>query len=205
MPAQPDMIIWGSHFRTLDPDLAVCSAVAIKDGLVTATGNDDTIRAMRGPGTRLVDGRGIAFVPGLTDSHIHPLMGTIRTQGADLFDATDLDDIRRRLLAERERVGPDAWVQGWGLHYEPFEETGIRGDLFDGVAADQPMLLEFFDAHTALANRTALAIAGIDGPVAFAEEASVVCIDGIPTGELQEWAAMRLVQDVVPEVDAETR
>ena len=137
--------------------------------------------------------------PGLTDSHIHPLMGTIRTQGADLFDATSLDDIRQRLLAERERVGPNGWVQGWGLHYEPFEETGIRGDLFDGVAAGQPMLLEFFDGHTALANRAALAIAGIGGPVAFEEEATVVCVDGIPTGELQEWAAMRLVQDVVPE------
>jgi predicted amidohydrolase YtcJ len=205
MPAQPDTIIWGSRIRTLDPDLPVCSAVAIKDGLVAATGDDDTIRAMRGPGTQMVDGHGIAFVPGLTDSHIHPLMGTIRTQGADLFDATSLDDIRGRLLAERERVGPDGWVQGWGLHYEPFEETGIRGDLFDGVVAGQPMLLEFFDAHTALANLTALAIAGIDGPVAFAEEATVVCVDGILTGELQEWAAMRLVQDVVPDVDAETR
>src|SRR5215212_12149434 len=109
MPAQPDTIIWGSRFRTLDPDLPACSALAIKDGLVTATGDDATIRAMRGPGTRMVDGRGIAFVPGLTDSHVHPLMGTIRTQGADLFDAPSLDDIRRRLRAERERVGTDAW------------------------------------------------------------------------------------------------
>ncbi len=202
MPAQLDLIIWGSRVRTLDPDLATCSAVAIKDGFVIATGDDDSIRAMRGSGTQLVDGRGIAFVPGLTDSHIHPLMGTIRSQGADLFDAVSLDDIRGRLVAERERIGSDGWVRG--LHYEPFEETGIRGDLFDGVVAGQPMLLEFHDAHTALANRTALAIAGIDGPVTFAEEASVVCVDGIPTGELQEWAAMRLVQDVVPEVDAET-
>jgi predicted amidohydrolase YtcJ len=205
MPAQPDTIIWGSRIRTLDPDLPTCSAVAVNDGLITATGDDDTIRALRGPGTRMIDARGIAFVPGLSDSHIHPLMGTIRTQGADLFDATSLDDIRKRLLAERERVGPNGWVQGWGLHYEPFEEAGIHGDLFDGVAAGQPMLLEFFDAHTALANHAALAIAGIGGPVEFEEEASVVCVDGIPTGELQEWAAMRLVQDVVPEVDAEAR
>ena len=107
------MIIWGSRLRTLDPDLAVCSAVAIKDGLIIATGDDETIRAMRGSGTHMVDGRDIAFVPGLTDSHIHPLMGTIRTQGADLFDATSLDDIRARLMAERERVGPNGWVRGW--------------------------------------------------------------------------------------------
>ena len=117
---------------------------------------------MRGPGTRHIDGRGIAFVPGLTDSHIHPLMGTLRTRGADLFDATSLDEIRARLAAERQRVGPDGWLQGWGLHYEPSRKRGNSGDLFDSLAG-QPMLLEFFDGHTALANRAALALAGING------------------------------------------
>ena len=108
MAAQPDMIIWGSCIRTLDPDLATCSAVAIKNGFVAATGDDDAICALRGPGTQMVDGRDIAFVPGLTDSHIHPLMGTFfRGQGIYLFDATSLDDVRRRLIAERDRVGPD--------------------------------------------------------------------------------------------------
>jgi predicted amidohydrolase YtcJ len=205
MATSPDTILWGAHIRTLDPDLPFCTAVAIADGVVTATGDDATIRAMRGPGTRLIDARGIAFVPGLTDAHIHPLMGTLRTQGADLFDAPSVDEIRTRLAAERERVGPDGWIQGWGLHYEPFEESGIRGELFDTAVGVQPMLLEFFDGHTGLANAAALERAHIHGPVAFAEEATVVCIDGVPTGELQEWAAVALVQKVLPEVDDETR
>jgi predicted amidohydrolase YtcJ len=205
MASQPDLIVWGATIRTLDSALPFCSAVAVRDGSIVATGDDETIRAMRGPGTALVDGRGIAFVPGLTDSHIHPLMGTLRTQGADLFDAITLDDIRARLAAERQQIGPDGWLRGWGLHYEPFEETGIRGDLFGAVVAGHPMLLEFFDGHTALANQRALELAGIDGHVEFAEEANVVCHDGRPTGELQEWAAMRLVQEIVPEADAETR
>ncbi|MBA3449599.1 MAG: amidohydrolase family protein, partial [Chloroflexia bacterium] len=205
MPAHPDFIIWGARIRTLDHALPACSAVAVKDGHIVATGDDDAIRAMRGPGTTLIDGRDIAFVPGLTDSHIHPLTGAIRTQGADLFDAMSLDDIRVRLVDERERMGPDSWIQGWGLHYEPFAESGIRGDLFDTLAGDQPMLLQFFDGHTSLVNQKALDLAGIDGPISFTEEAAVVCQDGIPTGELQEWAAMRLVQEIVPEADADTR
>ena len=205
MPSHPDAIVWGARMRTLDPDLPFCSAVAVKDGMIVATGDDDQIRAMRGPGTETIDGRGIAFVPGLTESHIHPLMGTLRTQGADLFDATSLAEIRERLRAQRDRVGPNGWLQGWGLHYEPFEESGIRGELFDEATAGQPMLLEFFDGHTGVANRAALDRAGIDGPRAFAEEASIVCVDGAPTGELQEWAAIGLVQEIIPEPDAETR
>ena len=206
MPAQPELIVWGARVRTLDPALPVCSAVAVSDGVIQATGDDDTIRAMRGPGTTLIDGRGIAFVPGLTDSHIHPLWGAMRTQGANLFDAMTLEEIRARLRAERERVGPSAWVHGWGLHYEPFAETGIRGALFDEAVDGQPTLLDFFDGHTVVANKAALGRAGITGPIEFAEEAAVVCDDNnIPTGELQEHAAMQLVRQVVPEPDDETR
>ena len=112
MPSQPDLIVWESSVRTLDPHLPACTAVAVKDGLITATGDNDSIRAMRGPGTNLIDGRGIALVPGLTDAHIHPLMGTIRTQGADLFDANGLDDIHQRLVAERERVARTPGCKG---------------------------------------------------------------------------------------------
>ncbi|MFN8593209.1 MAG: amidohydrolase [Thermomicrobiales bacterium] len=205
MPGQIETILWGARIRTLDPVQPFCTAIAITDGTIIAAGDDDQVKAMRGPGTAMIDGRGIAFVPGLTDSHIHPLMGTLRTQGADLFDAVSMDDIRNRLRRHRERAGAGGWLQGWGLHYEPFEETGIRGDLFEEVTAGQPLLLEFFDGHTGLANRAALDAAGIDGPREFNEEANIVCVDGTPTGELQEWAAMRLVTDVVPEADDATR
>jgi predicted amidohydrolase YtcJ len=205
MPAYPELIVWGSHIRTLDPDLPFCSAVAIKDGLIVATGDDETVRGLRGPGTTLIDGREMAIVPGLTDSHIHPLMGSISTQGADLFDASSLDELRSRLRAERERVGPSGWVLGWGVHYEMFAETGIRGELFDDAVGGQPALLGFFDGHTKVANKAALDLAGVTGPVTFAEEAAVVCDNNVPTGELQEHAAMQLVTSVVPEPDAKTR
>ena len=83
----------------------------------------------------MVDGRDIAFVPGLTDSHIHPLMGTIRTQGADLFDATSLDDIRRRLLAEREQrverangTGEQRSAPAGELALDPVDIDAVRDD-----------------------------------------------------------------------------
>jgi predicted amidohydrolase YtcJ len=203
MPAQPDLILWGAQIRTLDPDLPSCTAVAVKDGSILTTGDDDTILAKRGPGTAVIDARGIAFVPGLTDSHIHPLLGTIQTRGANLFDAKDLTDLRARIDRERQRSG-NGWVLGWGLHYEPFEESGIHADVFDDVTQGRPMLLSFFDGHTDLANRAALSQAGVSGPIKFKEEATVVCVDGVPTGELQESAAMSLVRSVVPEPSADT-
>lgn len=205
MSAFPELIVWGAQMRTLDPTQPNCSAIAIKDGAIVATGDDDTVRAMRGPGTTIVDGRGIAFIPGLTDSHIHPLMGAIRTRGADLFKANSLVEARAILAEERQRVGPGNWVLGWGLHYELFAETGIRGALLDDAVGGQPLMIVFFDGHTAVANKAALDLAAVGGPIDFDEEAAVVCDNEVPTGELKEWAAMDLVRRVVPEPDADTQ
>ena len=89
MPAQPELILWGAQFRTLDPDLPACSAVAMKVVSIVRTGDDESILAMRRPGTTVVDARGTTFVPGLTDSHIHRLPGAVQTRGVDLFDVTE--------------------------------------------------------------------------------------------------------------------
>lgn len=200
MPAHPDLIIWGAHIRTLDPAQPTCAAVAIKDGTIVATGDNDSIRAMRGPGTNMIDGHHLFLVPGITDSHIHPISSSLATRGMKIFDTSTVDELREQIRAERQRIGPDEWILGAGLHYEVFAESGIRGDLFDEATAGRPMVLRFFDGHTILVNQPVLDLAGITGPMQFSEEASVVCVDGKPTGELQESAAMDLANRVIPEL-----
>ena len=56
----------------------------------------------------------------------------------------------------------------------------------------------FMDLHTALATPRALAVAGVDGPRAFEENAEIVCADGAPTGELREPAAVADVERALP-------
>jgi predicted amidohydrolase YtcJ len=71
MPAA-ELAILGASIRTLDPARPRASAVAVRDGIVVAVGDDAEVREHTGAATELVDGRGIALVPGLVDSHIHP-------------------------------------------------------------------------------------------------------------------------------------
>ncbi|MFN8663576.1 MAG: amidohydrolase [Thermomicrobiales bacterium] len=203
MSSDPDLIIWGASIRTLDDRQPFCSAVAIKDGLIVAAGDDDAVRATRGAGTEVIDGRGIAFVPGLTDAHIHPISSSIATRGVDAFDCVTLEELRAKLRAEAASLGPDDWVVGWGVHYEMFSPTGIRGDLLDEAVGGRPIYLRFFDGHSAVANRTALAIAGVTGPVEFADASSVTVENGVPTGELLEIAAMNLVSNAIPPLTPE--
>jgi predicted amidohydrolase YtcJ len=146
----------------------------------------------------VIDLDGAAAVPGLIDSHMHPFMGAIGARGADLPDAHTLDEVRGALSADRARCAPGEWVRGWGLDYNVFEQTGISAEVIDQAVGGAPAALTFMDFHTLLASSAALTLAGVDGPRAFAEHAEVVCVDGRPTGELRENAAMGLVRRAMP-------
>ena len=195
-----DLAILGASIRTLDPARPHASAVAVRDGIVVAVGDDDEVRAHAGAATELVDGSGIALVPGLVDSHVHPFHGTDGSRGAALAGLQTLDEVRGALAAERARCAPGEWVLGWGLSYNAFHGERIGAEAIAGATGDAPAFLTFFDYHAALASRPALALAGVDGAREFAAGAAVVCDDdGLPTGELREPPAMDLVRERVPE------
>ena len=50
-------------------------AIAIKDGKIDAAGTNDEILRQRGPATKVIDVGGRAVIPGLNDSHMHPIRG----------------------------------------------------------------------------------------------------------------------------------
>lgn len=194
-----DGAILGASIRTQDPERPRATAVAWRDGTIVAVGDDEDVRSVVGPSTEVLDGAGRHVTPGLVDSHIHPFHGTINTRGVDLRDALTLDEVNARLSEERARCGPDAWVLGHSVRYEPFHAGGITAEAIASSVGDVPALLGFYDGHTALATQPALALAGVDGARSFAELAEVVVDErGAPTGALLENGAMDLVRAVVP-------
>lgn len=199
MSEHADGAIVGARIRTLDDAQPQASALAWRDGRLIAVGDDADVREHVGPRTRVIDGHDMVVLPGLTDSHIHPFWGTLNTRGVDLRSALTLDEVRHRLADERRRCAPGTWVLGHSVRYEPFHESGIRADAIAEATGDAPALLNFFDGHTALATRPALALAGVSGARRFPEYAEIVVDpDGSPTGALLEAGAMELVREAVP-------
>jgi predicted amidohydrolase YtcJ len=197
-----DLALVGARVRTLDSERPAAEAVAIAGGEIVAVGSNAEIRELGAAET--IDLHGAVVVPGLTDSHIHPLQGALDTRGADLRELSSLDDVLDAVAAERRRCAPDQWVLGFGLEYDVFRESGIRGELFEDVAEGSPALLTFMDLHTAVATPRALELAGVTGPRTFSENAEIVCREGAPTGELREWAAVATVERAMPQpTDAE--
>ncbi len=50
-------------------------AIAIAAGKIAAVGKDEEILRLRGPHTHVIDGRRRTVIPGLNDSHMHPIRG----------------------------------------------------------------------------------------------------------------------------------
>ena len=195
-----DLAVLGAAIRTLDPARPSARAVAVRDGMIAAVGDDAEVRAHCGPQTELVDGDGIALVPGLVDSHIHPFHGTDGTRGADLNGAAHARRGARRAhrRARALRAGRVGARLGPLLRRVPRRADRSAEAIADAIG-DAPAYVTFFDYHSALASRPALALAGVDGPREFGAGAAVVCDDdGAPTGELREAPAMDLVARAGP-------
>ncbi|MFE5710373.1 amidohydrolase [Streptomyces sp. NPDC056501] len=190
--------------RLLDPGTGAFlpqTALAVSDdGRISALGDDREIRALAGPATTVVDLKGAVVTPGLVDGHVHPVTGAELTGGLDLSGCADLDDVREALAREVRRFARGGWLFAWGLDPNVFGDRPVGIAPFDSVLDGVPAFLLLFDAHSALASRRALELAGVDGPRTFAQaSAEVVCdADGRPTGLLQEDAACELVERVAP-------
>ncbi|MER5312556.1 amidohydrolase [Streptomyces sp. NPDC002773] len=190
--------------RLLDPGTGAFlpeSALAVSDGgRIAALGDDREIRALAGPATTVVDLGGAVVTPGLVDGHVHPVSGAELTHGLDLSYCADLDDVREALAREVRALGRGGWLFGWGLDPNVFGDRPVDTAPFDSVLDGIPAFLLLFDAHSALASRRALELAGVDGPRTFDQASAEVVCDaaGRPTGLLQEDAACELVERVAP-------
>ncbi|MFE1928089.1 amidohydrolase [Streptomyces asoensis] len=192
----PDLILAGAKVRTLDPARPYATAVAVRDGVITAVGDESDVRDWRGPGTEVIPLAGAHLVPGLVDAHSHPVWGLDMATGVDLSGVTELAGLRSA-LAGAERT--DGWVLGYGLDHNVFAGRPVDRALVEDVLGNTPAFLRLYDGHSALAGGAALAAAGVTGARAFTQRSRVVCdADGRPTGHLVEHAAMDLVARVAP-------
>lgn len=201
-----NLAVFGADIRTMDPLRPAASALAVSDGVIVAVGSDDEVRDVCDASTVVLGETGWAITPGLTDGHQHIFHGAELGRGVDFDRVGDLVTMRTMLAAERRRIGPSAWLLGFGFEYAALGAQAYHHDLIDAASCDGPMLVFSLDLHTGFTNAQGLRVAGVNGARHFPDGASIVCDDqGRPTGELRELSALDVIRDAIPATGHEER
>ena len=196
----PDSIFVG-RILTLDPIQPATGAIAVLDGRIVATGERETVTALAGSRTQIVELPGVA-VPGWIDAHVHvsglgKFLETLNVQGLNKRQ------IREKVAALAAGSAPGEWIvgQGWDEGYFDTRADPTAADL-DSVSPGNPVVLAGIGGHSVWVNSRALQEAGIRADTPDPAGGRIVRdVSGRATGLLLE-RAEDLVQAVMPKSDA---
>lgn len=194
-PDPADLILIDGQIRT--PDGWV-EAIAVRDGIIVAAGNEDNVESLRGDTTEIVELEKSTVLPGLHDMHVHPLFAGLEQFACGFAPAAPPDVIVAAVkdcAAEKE---PGEWIQGGNWVAAVFEPGQQTKALLDAVAPDNPVLLNDEAHHSIWVNSKALEIAGITSDTPD-PEGGIIERDssGKPNGLMRE-TAVGLVFSIVP-------
>jgi predicted amidohydrolase YtcJ len=204
MPA--DLVVTDARIYTARPQRGMAEALAVKDGKIAFVGNAIDAKQWVGPRTRVLRLGGKLVLPGLFDSHIHPL---------DIvdFDVCNFESKPQKTLsdlsafvqacARKYKLQPGKWLLVYQWNYtsgnEPDAEFSTLRAALDRAAPGNPVELFGNDGHHGAFNSLALAMAknkagqtvGLSKATLtsdFAEYAKLVGIDpqGEPNGTVNE-------------------
>ncbi|HLX60483.1 MAG TPA: amidohydrolase [Planctomycetota bacterium] len=108
--AEPSLIFYNGKIVTVDERFSVQHALAIQDGRVLQTGDDQTILKSRGAGTKVVDLAGKMVLPGLIDSHVHPVGASMTEFDHPIPDMETIADVLKYVKECAQNLKEDEWV-----------------------------------------------------------------------------------------------
>jgi predicted amidohydrolase YtcJ len=158
-------VFYDAQVFTGEPDHPFADAVAIRGARIVAVGALAAVEKAAGPGARKVDLKGKFLMPGMVDSHAHPIDGGLTLIQANYPDTNDSIPALTQFVADHvrkkdSRLGDVLVVQGLDIGFWS-HAAEIDAALSSGAFADQPIVLIGSDGHTDWANKAARTRAGI--------------------------------------------
>jgi predicted amidohydrolase YtcJ len=203
LPAE--LILVDGKVATMEAPGEFAEAVAIRGRRIVRVGSNDEARKLAGPATEILSLGARLVVPGLVDSHVHFLSGSLSLDQLDVSRA-DLPEIQKRLAARIESRPGEPWVVGRGWSYAAVPGRLPNKSDLDAVSKEKPVFLVAYDGHTAWVNSNALELAGITAATPQPEFGEIVHDEtGQPSGLLKEGGAMNLVRSRIPDITREDK
>jgi predicted amidohydrolase YtcJ len=185
-PASADLIIHHAKIVTLNAKDTIAEAIAVKGDRIIAVGDDATILKQKGPKTRVIDAEGRMVMPGLYDSHVHPLGAATSEAERPLPLLRSLKEVFAHIRKEVETLPEGDWIVIQYAFPTRLEEERFptKAEL-DAVAPKHPVL--YHAGPAGVVNTAALKISGITKDTPDPRGGSIVkdTTTGEPTGMIR--------------------
>jgi len=184
----PDLIIHHAKIVSVDDRFSIQEAMSIRDGRIIAIGPNDDILKSKTDQTSLLDLKGAAVLPGLMDSHVHPIGASMTEFDHPIPDFESIADVLEYIRARAKVVPEKEWILMDQVFITRLREQRYptREEL-DLAAPNHPV--RYRTGPDASLNSLALSLSGIDrnfkvtdGSGGFAEKDPLT---GEPTGILR--------------------
>jgi predicted amidohydrolase YtcJ len=203
-----DVVLRNGKIYTADPARSIRQAIAIKGNTIVAVADDDEVAPLIGAATTVVDLKGKLVLPGLIDTHIHPIIGAVNGAKCSLAGVKATIEALTPVIhacLDKEQGGPDEWFEAVQLDNYGFAATAKD---VDKIEAKRPLVLWGNDGHTGWVNGRGLALTGVtdktpDPPGGkigrdatgapsgtFADTATLLVDNKIPVPSLEERARL---------------
>jgi predicted amidohydrolase YtcJ len=199
--ALADWVLINGQILTVDADFGITQAMAVKDGLILATGSNEEMMNYAGLESEVTDLVGQTVVPGLIDNHMHFVRGTKHWYRLVRWDGIKSRAQALEMVKERAAQLPEGeWLMVMGgFIFDQFQDNSeiFSREELDEVLADRPLYIQEGYGR-AFVNSAALEAAGISnetqGPAGLIRNEQ-----GEMTGELRGGGAYGLVDRHIPE------
>jgi predicted amidohydrolase YtcJ len=160
LAADADLILHNGKVVTVDSTFSIAEAVAVKDGRIVAVGRSaDVLARERGAKTQVVDLKGQTVLPGLTDTHMHPLGAALSEHNTPFAVLRSFADIQSYIRQQAAKTPKGQWIQVPKTFPGRLTEMRMPDRAVLDATADHPV---FYDASYASAvNSYVLKASGI--------------------------------------------
>lgn len=158
--ADADLILHNGKIVTVDATFSIVEAVAVKNGRIVAVGRTaDVLARERGAKTQVIDLKGQTVLPGLTDTHMHPLGAALSEHNAPFAVLRSFADIQQYIRQQATRTPKGQWIQVPKTFPGRLTEMRMPDRAVLDATVDHPV---FYDAsYAAAVNSYALKMSGI--------------------------------------------
>lgn len=155
-----DLIVYGATVYTTDSLFSVQQAIAVKDGIIMATGSNKDILDHY-EATVMEDAGGKFIYPGFIDAHCHFTGYATDLWKCDLTGTGSFDEVLGK-LTKYAASATTQWLYGRGWDQNDWAVKSFPDkEKLDILFPGKPVFLKRIDGHAALVNQQALDMAGV--------------------------------------------